>query len=161
MASFSPADSGASADASPASPSPPGEPKRNVNIDLPGLHVHASDSGRTDVNVGGIHINADDKTNSAHIQSEHGGFMGHGGGFTIDANHSGAIIRSQSMGPDVRQSLILASDKPGPDGWRVVGYEAVGPRSGPLVIAVVQSRSDEHDQLFGDVRALVRRIAGG
>lgn len=134
----------------------------DVNINLPGIHIHANDDGRANVNVGGIHVDADDKTNTAHIEGNRHGFMGHGGGnFTIDANDDGAIIRSRSMGPDVHESLILASDKPGPEGWRAVGYEAQGPRSGPLVVAVVQSKSGEHDRLFEDVKALVRHTAGG
>ena len=134
---------------------------KNVNIDLPGMHIHTTEAGKAEVNVAGIHVNADDRTKTAHVESQHGSLMGHGGGFTVDANASGAIIRSQSMGPDVRASLILASDKPGPEGWHVVGYEAEGPKSGPLVIALVQSRANEHDQLFEDVRALVRKSAGG
>ena len=135
---------------------------RNVNINLPGVHIHAEDGGRANIDVAGMHIDADDKTNSAHIEGRRHGFMGHGAGhFTIDANDSGAIIRSRSIGPDVHQDLILASDKPGPEGWRAVGYEAQGPRAGPLVVAIVQSRSGEHDRLFGDVKALVRRSAGG
>jgi hypothetical protein len=135
---------------------------KNVNINLPGVHIQAQDGGKADINVAGIHINADDRTNSAHIETRHHGFMGHGeGDVTIDANDSGAIIRSRSIGPDVHDDLILASDKPGPDGWRAVGYEAQGPRAGPLVVAIVQSRLDEHDHIFSDVKALVRRTAGG
>jgi hypothetical protein len=135
---------------------------RDVNINLPGLHIQAQDNGAAHINVAGIHIDADDKTNSAHIEGHHHGFMGHGGGnFTVDANDSGAIIRSHSVGPNVRQDLILASEKPGPDGWRAVGYDAQGPKSGPLVVAIVQSKSDEHDRLFGDVRRLVDRVARG
>jgi hypothetical protein len=150
-------------DAPPASSSwSDGERQKNVDINLPGLQIHAEDGGKANINVAGVHINADDKTNSAHIETRRHGFMGHGAGdVTIDANQSGAIIRTRSMGSDVRQNLILASDKPGPEGWRAVGYEAQGPRSGPLVVAIVQSRASEHDRLFGDVKALVRRSAGG
>jgi hypothetical protein len=134
---------------------------KNVNIDLPGLHVHASDGGKAKVDVGGIHVDADDKTNSAHVEGSSHGFLGHGAAsFTVDANDSGAIIRSRSAGGDVHDDLILASDKPGPDGWRWVGYSAQGPRSGPLVVAVVQSRTGDHDRLFADVKELVRRASG-
>jgi hypothetical protein len=129
----------------------------NVNINLPGIQIHASDQ-KANIRVAGIHVDADDRTNSAHIQGGHA-LMGGRGNFSIDANNSGAIIRSRSIGPNVNQALILASEHPGPEGWRAVGYEAQGPRSGPLVVAIVQSRSGEHDRLFQDVKALVHKSA--
>ncbi len=71
------------------------------------------------------------------------------------------MIHARAFGPNFNESLILVSNAPGPQGWRTVGYEALGPRKGPLVIATVQSRSGEHDQLFGDVKTLVRKAARG
>jgi len=144
--------------AGPAPPSPPTPPRSRdeVNINLPGVHIHAGDE-RANIRVGGINIDADDKTNTAHIRGRHGRH----GDFSVDASDGGAIVRSRSRGPDVRQTLVLASDKPGPDGWRAVGYEAHGPRGGPLVVAVVQSKAEDHDDLFDEVKALVRRNAGG
>lgn len=141
----------------PVPPTPPKDRDRGqVDINLPGVHIHAGDE-RANIRVGGIHIDADDRTNSAHIRGRHGRH----GDFSVDASDGGAVVRSRSRGPDVRQTLVLASDKPGPEGWRAVGYEAHGPRNGPLVVAVVQSKDDDRDDLFNEVKALVRRNAGG
>jgi hypothetical protein len=165
MATFEPTPPQSAAPAQSSAPpaaAPGQDHSDNVNIDLPGVHIHATDNGGANVQVGGVHVDADDKTNSAHIVAKRGGFMGHGAGaVTIDANDSGAIIHTRTLGPDVNQDLILASERPGPDGWRAVGYEALGPTSGPLVVAIVQSKQNEHDRLFGDVKALVRKAASG
>ena len=107
-------------------------------------------------------LNADDRSNTVHMEGGHMPF--HHGQFTVDANDNGAIIRTRRLGPDVGETLILASDQPGPDGWRAVGYEARGPRSGPLVLAVVKMKADDHDvhdQMFDDVQSLVKKSAGG
>jgi hypothetical protein len=133
----------------------------NVDIHVPGVSIQATNQGAK-VNVPGVHIDADDQHGSVHITGPGAGppFSGRGQ-FTVDANDSGAVIHSRSFGPNLQESLILASNAPGPQGWRTVGYEALGPRSGPLVIATVQAKSDDHEQLFGDVKELVRRAAGG
>jgi hypothetical protein len=60
----------------------------------------------------------------------------------------------------VRATFILASDQAGPAGWQLAGYEARGPEAGPLTVATVKSRAKGRDQVFDDMRALVRRNAG-
>ena len=144
--------------ASSAPAAPPASDGHDVNIRLPGLSIHAADE-RADIRVAGLHIDADGTSDSVHMT--HGAQLAGRSGFTIDANDQGAIIRTQGRGPDVRQTLILASDKPGPDGWRLVGYDAHGPRSGPLVVATVKSRSDEVDRAMNDAKRLVERSARG
>lgn len=139
------------------STSPDGKEK-NVNIRLPGIVIHAGDE-KANISVGGLHIDADDSTDTVHVRG--GRSMGHNGQFTVDADHNGAVIRAKGGGPDVRATLILASDQTGAQGWHVVGYEARGPRAGPLVLATVKSRSNQHDSVFEDVKSLVRRSAGG
>ncbi len=144
--------------ATPASAAPASDGDKgrdHVNINLPGVSIHADD-GKANIHVGGIHIDADDKTDTVHMHGGHG----RGGRFTIDANNEGAIIRARGGGPDIKASLILASDKTGPQGWRVVGYEALGPQDGPIVLATVKSKGDQHDPVFNDVKTLVRRAAG-
>lgn len=145
----------------PAPPKPPtpssGPGHDNVNIDLPGISIHADDKN-ANVHVGGVHIDADDQTNSVRINGG-GGPMGGHGQFTVDANDNGAVVRSMSFGPNVERSLILASKAPGPQGWRTVGYEAVGPKSGPLVLASFQSKADDRETTFGDVKALAWKAA--
>ncbi len=126
----------------------------NVDIDLPGISIHADDKNAK-VHVGGVHIDADDRTNSVKINGGRGGR----GQFTVDANDNGAVVRSRSFGANVEQSLIRASKIPGPQGWRTVAYEAVGPKGGPLVVANFQSKADDRDPLFGDVKALAWKAA--
>jgi len=84
-----------------------------------------------------------------------------GGRLTVDANDGVAIVRTSTAGPNVRSSLTIASDTPGPAGWRAVGYEAAGPRAGPLVVAVIKTRTAERNDEFGDIKGLVWQIAGG
>ncbi len=146
----------------PAPPKPPTAPAASahdtVNIDLPGISIHADDRNAK-VDVAGVHVNADDDHNTVHVTG-HSPMSGRGQ-FTVDANDAGAVVRSRGFGPNFEQSLILVSTTPGPEGWRTVGYEALGPKAGPLVIVNFQSREDEHDALFGEVRALARRAARG
>ena len=68
---------------------------------------------------------------------------------------------SQAAGGDVRSTYILASDK-GANGYHVVGYEARGPKAGPIVVAVVKARRDDRNQhdLFDDMKDLVERNVG-
>ena len=59
----------------------------------------------------------------------------------------------------VRESYLLARDNAPASGWHAVGYEARGPRGGPLVIGVVRQRED--GDAFDDAKELVERNAGG
>jgi hypothetical protein len=142
------------ASASNPPPEPPSSDNDNVNIDLPGISIHADDKN-ANVHVGGVHIDANGKDNTARVT---GGDRGRGQ-FSVDANDNGAVVRARSFGPNFEESLILVSKTPGPEGWRSVGYEALGPKTGPLVVARFQSRSDQHDSVFDDVRALARKTA--
>ncbi|MEI9963598.1 MAG: hypothetical protein WDM92_01690 [Caulobacteraceae bacterium] len=142
----------------PAAPGAPGDKDQNVDINLPGISIHAGDK-QANVKVGGVTVDADDDHDRSTVRVGPG--PGHGGGVTVDANDGGAIIRAEKMGPDVRSTFIVATDNPGPEGWRVVGYEARGPKSGPLVVAVVKSKSEDRDHLFDDAKRLVRDTAGG
>ena len=145
----------------PAPPTPPGGKHNDVHIDLPGVSIHAGDENAR-IRVAGISIDADDRSNTVHMEGGHMPF--HHGQFTIDANDNGAIIRTRRVGPDVNETLILAADQPGPEGWRAVGYQARGPRAGPLVVAVVKMKADDHDrhdEMFDDVQSLVKKSAGG
>ena len=151
--------------APPAAPPPSDAPAASrgthhddVNINLPGISIHADDKN-ANVHVGGVHINADDDTHSVKINGGGNGPMGGRGQFTVDASDNGAVIRARAFGPNIEQSLILASKAPGPEGWRTVGYEAVGPKSGPLVVANFRSKVEDRDMVFQDVKALAWRAA--
>lgn len=147
---------------SSSSPPAPGDNDK-VDINLPGVSIHA-DNGGAHVHVPGVHIDADDQHNSVHVVGQ---APGHPfgppdrGQVVVDANDNGAVIHAQSFGPNFDENLILVSKQPGPQGWRTVGYEARGPRTGPLVVATVQSKADDHENLFNDVKDLVRKIARG
>ena len=73
----------------------------------------------------------------------------------------GAEIRTLKTGDEVRSTYILASDK-GANGYHVVGYEARGPKAGPIVVAVVKAQREERSQhdLFDDMKDLVERNVG-
>jgi hypothetical protein len=49
-----------------------------------------------------------------------------------------------------------------PNGYRFVGYEAAGPKAGPLAVAVVRAKTVEEDEhgIHRDVKRLVRRNSG-
>ena len=137
-----------------AEPGGKGKDRDNVNIDLPGIHIHAGDEN-ANVHVGGIHIDADDKTNSVKIN----GNPGRRGQFTVNADDNGAVIRTQGFGENLERSLVMVSKEPGPSGLRTVAYEAVGPRQGPLVVANYQSRQDNHDSTFEEVKEMAWKAA--
>lgn len=143
----------------PGSSAPPaGDGHNNVNIDLPGISIHADDKN-ANVHVAGVHIDADGQNNSVKINGGGHGPGGQHGQFTVNANDNGAVIRTEAFGPNVERSIIRVAKAASPAGWRTVGYEALGPKSGPLVIADFQTKADDHDELFSDVKALAWRAA--
>jgi hypothetical protein len=138
-----------------------------VDIDLPGVHIHTHGNG-ADVDAPGVNVKADD--NGAHVNIRKPGAGGdkvsidsdHGrGAVSIDANDNGAEVRVEDgSGPGVRKMFIATSDAAGPHGYRLAGYEARGPSAGPLVVALVKSKSEDHDNLYHDVRELLRQNVG-
>jgi hypothetical protein len=155
-----------------------GRPEKNkTSIHLPGVHIDASDDG-ADIKIGHITINSseggasevkinknvtvrgDDRKETVSISS-HDDEDGDGD-VNIRANDGGAEIRHTKRGDAIRSTLILASDK-APSGYRVVGYEARGPKGGPIAVATVKAKNrDEGDHdIFKDMKALVRHNVGG
>ncbi len=167
-------------------PSPPGAPgHESARIRLPGVKIDAHDKG-ADIRIGGLTINAND--GSAEVKVAKNVTIRDGasekqvterasggnstvsvkasndeeGDVDIHANTDGAQIRQRRGGDGVRATLILASDK-STSGYRVVGYEARGPKGGPLAVAVVKAKGrdgSDHD-IFEDMKTLVRRNVGG
>jgi hypothetical protein len=123
----------------------------NVTIDFPGLQVHANDSG-AQVRVAGMHVDADD--DGARVRL--------GGDTLVNASDKGAEIRQvEDNDEGLHSTFILAGDDMS-SGFRVVGYEARGPKAGPLVVAVVKSRAEHNDRkAFDDMKALVKLNVGG
>jgi outer membrane murein-binding lipoprotein Lpp len=151
--------------------------KNKTSIHLPGVHIDASDDG-ADIKIGHITINSseggasevkinknvtvkgDDRKETVNI-SAHDDEDGDGD-VNIRASDDGAEIRHNKRGDAIRSTLILASDK-APSGYRVVGYEARGPKGGPIAVATVKAKNrDEGDHdIFKDMKALVRHNVGG
>lgn len=118
------------------------ESDENTHVDLPGIHIN-TDGDDARIEVGGIHIDAND---------------GHARVALVrDVRLKGEAFSRVKRG--VRATLILTSDS-GEGAYRFVGYEAAGPRAGPLAVAVVKSKTGDHDEMDGDVRRLVRRNGG-
>jgi hypothetical protein len=127
-----------------------------VDIDLPGIHIHANGKDDANVDVGGVPgkvvVNGDGRHSTVDLGA---------GGVSVHAHDKGAEINISESGSGVRLSYILASDNPGPSGFKVVGYEARGPSGGPLAVASVKSKSDDADDLRDDARDLLHLNVGG
>lgn len=164
----------------PPTPKPPHQMKGDKNhassIHLPGLSIDTngeaadirighltinSDGGAAEVKVNkNVSVKSDDGKGTVNITADED----HGDGdVAIRASDGGAEIRARKGGrDDVRSTLIIANDK-APKGFRLAGYEARGPKGGPLAVAVVKAKTrdtDDHD-LFKDMKALVRHNVGG
>jgi hypothetical protein len=135
-----------------------------VDIDLPGIHIHSSGDGHANVDAAGVHVHANDGDHDHHDHGEgHADVRigdGHDG-VTINAGDGGAQIRVDEGGSGIRARYILASDNAGPHGYKVAGYEARGPSGGPIVVATLLSKSDDHDALKDDIRDLLKHTVGG
>ena len=159
--------SAASAPAPPVPPppgktTPPATPASDdrVNIDLPGVHIHADEGGHATVQAGGVDVNADNQGAHVNVHNRRG-FGRRDENVSINANDNGAEIRVTGHGDGIRHMLILTAKQPGPHGYRLAGYAADGPATGPLVVATVKSSTEDHDELYEDLRALVKHNVGG
>jgi hypothetical protein len=143
-----------------------GHKANRTSIHLPGIRIDASDDG-ADIKIGHLTINSDDGAaevkidKNVTVNADEGEGEGEGG-VNIRASDEGAEIRHSKRGDSIRSTLILASDK-APSGYRVVGYEARGPKGGPIAVATVKAKNrDEGDHdIFKDMKALVRHNVGG
>jgi hypothetical protein len=114
----------------------------HARVDLPGVHVDARDDS-ANIRVGPIHIDADGE--GAEIRMRR------------DVRLRGEALSREKRG--VRATLILTGDEL-PSGYAFAGYEAGGPKSGPLAVATVKGKSGDHDDLYDAVKQLVRRNGG-
>ena len=121
-----------------------GEGGDQAHIDLPGIHIDANDNNAR-VDVAGVHVDASDGQATFRIYQEVR-LAGHGLSRDRDGVHAVFLARRDDL----------------PGGFRTVGYEAGGPKTGPLTVAVVRSRSDVdiHGHLDNDLRRLVRLNSG-
>lgn len=125
-----------------------------VKIDLPFLHIDADGNGRAHVRTFGADINAGE--GGAVVKAGWGDT-----GATINAREGGAEMRFGAVGRRRADlTYIVASEHPGPEGWRAAAYVAKGPVAGPLVIASARGRGEmhgRHDDEVDDLKSLVNR----
>jgi hypothetical protein len=131
-----------------------------VDLDLPGIHIHSHGDGGADIDTAGVHIQAQDHGEGGHNAQVMVNGGGHGG-VTVNARDGGAEIRINEPGSGIRMGLVLASEKPGPNGYRMAAYEARGPQGGPLVVARILSPNQDSDDLRHDVKELLKLNVGG
>jgi len=128
----------------------------HARVSLPGIHVDA-EGDRANVRIGGFTIRA--KGDQAQISSA-GGSSPDTQAVSIQARDNAAEIRTRAPGDAIRQTYLLTDNTPSPGGWRLVGYEARGPRGGPIVIATVRGRERNSDGIFDDAKDLVTLNVG-
>jgi hypothetical protein len=133
----------------------------HVGGDGDSVEVNEED-GTARVNLPGIHIEANDKDDSARVQI---------GPIKINANGDEATVRirkdqrlkGEQFSAQKRgvRATFISKVKNAADGYRYVGYEAAGPKVGPLTIGVIKAKSgDGGEDLHDDVVKLVRRNGG-
>lgn len=120
-------------------------------------------SGVTRVNLPGVHIVANDADDSAEVQI---------GPLKVDAGDDSATIRvrrdvrlrGEALNPEQRgmRATFIYTGKDLPAGYRFVGYEAGGPKRGPITVAIVKARDEDPDggEIYPDVKKLVRKNGG-
>ena len=118
-----------------------------VDIDLPGIHIHANDTDKND-SKGAAKIDI-------------GGGGDGSGGVHVQANDGGAQVSVNESGSGTRLAFVLTSDTAGPHGYKVVGYDARGPHDGPLAVVIVKSKADDADDLRDDAKELLKLNVGG
>ena len=118
----------------------------DVRINLPGIHVVANDNDDSaQVSVGPIHIDAGGGRNTVRIRRD-------------------VRLRGEALNPNRRgiRATFIYTGIDLPDGYHFVGYEAGGPKGGPITVAVVKSKAGDADDndLYPDVKKLVRKNGG-
>lgn len=127
-----------------------------ARVSLPGIHVDA-DGDKANVRIGGFTIRANG--DEANISSPGGGSPARDA-VSIQARDDAARIRTRAPGEATRQTYLLTDNAPSAAGWRLVGYEARGPRGGPIVVATVRARERHSDGVFDDAKDLVSLNVG-
>lgn len=128
-----------------------------------GIVIGEDDQGTAHVNLPGIHIVANEKDETASVKIGPLSVNAGGEGATVRVSRPvrlrGEQLRREKRG--LRATFIYAG-KDLPGGYKFVGYEAGGPKAGPLTVAVVKSKDGdaEGDELYPDVKKLVRLNGG-
>lgn len=125
---------------------PEGETAR---VSLPGVHIvatdHADGSDEAQVQIGPLKIDARDDDTTVRIWRD-------------------VRLRGEAFSREKRglRATFIYTGKDLPAGYRYVGYQAGGPKTGPLTVAKVRTKSgtEEGDNINHDVEELVRRNGG-
>lgn len=131
----------------------------DANIDVPGMRVVTKGDDHAEVDLPGIHIRA--KDNSAKVQIGPIKIDAEGDQATVrmwrDVRLRGEALSREKRG--VRAFFLRAGDELTP--FKAIGYQAGGPKQGPLTVAVFKSNGDgEHLQINEDLEKLVRKNGG-
>lgn len=136
-----------------------------------GVDIHMKDGqvvvdeggGTTRVSLPGIDIEADEGQDSARIRI---------GPLHVDASGEEAVIRvrrdvrlkGEALSREKRgiRATFISEGKSLPEGAQFLGYEAGGPKRGPLAVAIVRANEELHDDgdIYRDVKRLVRKNGG-
>lgn len=121
-----------------------GDGNETTRINLPGIHI---DAGEDDANVkiGGLTVTrVDDEAKIKIVR---------------DVRLKGEAFSREKRG---LRATYIYTGKNLPDGYRFVGYEAAGPKAGPLTVAIVRSKlqSEDGGEIYPDVKKLVRKNGG-
>ena len=117
-----------------------------ATINLPGIHIVANERDETaNIRVGPLSVNAADNTATIRMRRD-------------------VRLRGEALSPTKRgvRATFIYTGEDLPEGYRFVGYEAGGPKTGPLTVAVVKSKQEEDvgSEIYPDVKRLVRRNGG-
>lgn len=113
-------------------------------IDLPGVHI-SEEGDDANVRIGPLKVDSTGDDTTVNIYR--------------DVRMRGEALSREKRG---LRATFIYTGKDLPEGYRYVGYEAGGPKTGPLTIAKVRSKVDTEsgDKIYHDVQELVRRNGG-
>ena len=117
-----------------------------ARVNLPGIHIVANDDEDTaDVRIGPLRVNAGREGATVRMKRD-------------------VRLRGEPLNPEQRgvRATFIYTGPDLPDGYRYVGYEAGGPKTGPITVALVRSRSEGpgRGEIYPDVKSLVRKNGG-
>ncbi len=119
-----------------------------TRVSLPGIRIVANEHDDTaDVRVGPLSVKAGDDGVDLRVRRD-------------------VRLRGEAFNPQKRgiRATFIYTGKDLPAGLRFVGYEAAGPKAGPITVATVRSKlepeSNDSDSIYPDVKRLVRKNGG-